>query len=131
MNSKISKKGLWTGRILVALTVLFLLFDSLAKVFGAGASVEGTVAMGYAGGLVMWLGVLLFGITVLYVIPRTAVLGAVLLTGWLGGAVASHIISGEGWFWFPVVFGALAWFGLWLKDERVRNFLWKRREESN
>jgi hypothetical protein len=68
------------------------------------------------------MGIVLLACTVLYLIPRTAILGVILLTGYLGGAVATHVRVGEGLFpvLFPVVFGALLWGGLWLRDERLR-----------
>jgi hypothetical protein len=84
--------------------------------------VEATVALGYSESVIVPLGVVLLGCTVLYLIPQTAVLGGILLTGYLGGAVASHLRHQDGPFavLFPVVFGALLWGGLVLRDTRLR-----------
>ncbi len=84
--------------------------------------VEATVRLGYPESVIVGMGIVLLACTVLYLIPRTAILGTILLTGYLGGAVATHVRVGEGLFpvLFPVVFGALLWGGLWLRDERLR-----------
>ena len=81
--------------------------------------------LGYPESVIVGLGIVLTLSTVLYMIPRTAILGAVLLTGYLGGAVATHVRVGNGWFevLFPVLIGALVWAGLWLRDSRLRNLL--------
>src|ERR1700681_2564341 len=102
-----SKKALWTGRILSTLAVLFLLMDSVMKLIKAPAAVKGTIELGYPESVVAGIGVVLLVCTVLYVIPRTAVFGAVLLTGYLGGAVASQVRVGNPLFThvlFPVYF---------------------------
>jgi hypothetical protein len=84
--------------------------------------VEGTVKLGYPVSVILGLGIVLLASTLLYIIPRTAVLGAILLTGYLGGAVASNVRVQGGWFaiLFPVFFGALIWGGLYLRDARLR-----------
>src|SRR5205823_3025908 len=87
----VSKKRLWTGRILSALPALFLLVDCFMKIIKAPFAVEGTIQLGYAESVVRGLGILLLVCTVVYVIPRTSILGAILLTGYLGGAVATHV----------------------------------------
>src|SRR5262245_19765741 len=86
-----SKKALWTGRILTALVALFLLFDVTIKLLKLPMAVEGTTSLGYPAGAVFGIGVVGLVCLVLYLIPRTAVLGAILLTGYLGGAVATHV----------------------------------------
>jgi DoxX-like family len=118
----VSKKMLWAGRIMSALPVLFLLFDGGAKLVQPAPVVEGTVKLGYPVSVILGLGIVLLASTLLYIIPRTAVLGAILLTGYLGGAVASNVRIQEGWFpiLFPVFFGALIWGGLYLRDVRLR-----------
>ena len=118
----ISPKTLWAGRIISALPILFLLFDGIAKLFKPAFVVEGTLKYGYAESVIIPLGIVLTLCTILYAIPRTAVLGAILLTGYLGGAVNTHVRAGEGWFpiLFPVIFGVLLWGGLYLRDERLR-----------
>ena len=118
----VSKKMLWAGRIMSALPALFLLFDGGAKLVQPAPVVEGTVKLGYPVSVILGLGIVLLASTLLYIIPRTAVLGAILLTGYLGGAVASNVRVQEGWFaiLFPVFFGALIWGGLYLRDARLR-----------
>ncbi len=121
----ISKRMLWAGYIISTLPTLFLLFDGIAKLFKPAFVVEGTLKYGYAESVIIPLGIVLTLCTILYVIPRTAVLGAILLTGYLGGAVNTHVHAGEGWFpiLFPVIFGVLLWGGLYLRDERLRALL--------
>ena len=95
------------------------------KLFKPAPVVEATVKLGYPESVIVGLGMVLTLSTVLYMIPRTAILGAVLLTGYLGGAVATHVRVGNGWFevLFPVIIGILVWAGLWLRDSRLRNLL--------
>src|SRR5215471_4494231 len=121
----ISKGALWAGRIMSALPALFLLVDGVMKLVKPEVVVKTTVELGYAESVILPLGVVLLGCTILYLIPQTAVLGAILLTGYLGGAVATHVHAGHGWFeiLFPVVFGALLWGGLVLRDGRLRALL--------
>src|SRR5712691_3984610 len=90
LTAPVSKKMLWAGRILSGLPALFLLFDGAMKLVKPAFVVEGTVQLGYSEGVIVPLGIVLVTCTVIYLIPRTAVLGAILLTGYLGGAVASH-----------------------------------------
>jgi hypothetical protein len=120
-----SKKLLWAGRVLGGLPALFLLFDGLMKLVKPEPVVKATVELGYPESVILGLGIVLLACTVLYLIPRTAVLGAILLTGYLGGAVATHVRVEEGLFpiAFPVVFGALLWGGLYLRDERLRSLI--------
>ena len=121
-TAPVSKKMLWTGRIISALPVLFLLMDGVMKLVKPAMVVDATVQSGYRETVILPLGIVLLGCTVLYIIPRTSVLGAILLTGYLGGAVATHVRVGEGPFpvLFPVILGMLLWGGLWLRDERLR-----------
>jgi len=115
-------RSLWTARILGALIVLFLLVDALGKILRLAPYVEGTAKVGYPAGALVPLGLVLLASTLLYVVPRTAVLGAVLLTAYFGGAVATHVRM-EQPFWMPIVFGILVWGCLYLRDERVRALL--------
>jgi hypothetical protein len=118
-----SKNRLWTGRIITALTVLFLAVDAVMKLAKARVSVEGTVQLGYPEGDVLGIGAVLLVCTVLCVIPRTSYLGAVLLTGYLGGAVATQVRAGLPLFsnvLFPVYVGCLVWTGLVLRDNKLR-----------
>ncbi len=122
-TAPISKKRLWAGRILSALPALFLFFDSVGKLMKPAPVVEGTVRLGYSESVILGLGIVLFACTALYVVPRTSVLGAILLTGYLGGAVATHVRVGDPLFThvlFPVYVGVLLWAGLYLRDDRLR-----------
>ena len=121
----ISKKLLWTGRIVSGLTVLFFLVDGVMKLLKPVAVVEATRQLGFPESDIVGIGVLLLTCTLLYIFPRTSILGAIVLTGYMGGAVASQVRVGAGWFnvAFAVVFGVLVWAGLWLRDIRVRNLL--------
>ena len=114
-----SKKMLWTGRIISALVILFLLIDSVGKIVKLAPYLEGTVKVGYPASLVVPLGIVLLICTVVYAIPQTSVLGAILLTGYLGGATATHVRVGQP-FWFPVMMGVLLWAALFLREERLR-----------
>jgi hypothetical protein len=118
----ISRGALWTGRVMSAMVALFLLFDGAMKLVKPGFVVEATVRLGYSESVIVPLGVVLLVCTALYLIPRTAVLGAILLTGYLGGAVASHVRHEDSLFemLFPVIFGVLLWGGLLLRDWRLR-----------
>jgi hypothetical protein len=121
-----SKKMLWTGRVLSILAVLFLLMDAGMKLARAQVSVQGTVELGYPEGAVFGIGLLLLVCTLLYMIPGTAVIGAILLTGYLGGAVATQVRVSNPLFshvLFPVYFGAIVWGGLLLRDGRLRRLL--------
>lgn len=118
-----SKKRIWAGRILTALPALFLLADGAAKLVKPAAVVEGTIQLGYPESAIVGMGVTLLVCTVLYAVPRTSVLGAILLTGYLGGAVATHVRVSNPWFshiLFPVYLGVLIWGGRYLCDERLR-----------
>ncbi len=116
----------WAGHIVSALPVLFLLMDAVGKFIRPEQVVTGTVDLGYQESVIVPLGVILLVCTVLYIIPRTSVLGAILLTGYLGGAVATHVRIANPLFThqlFPVYLGALLWLGLWLRDPRVRELI--------
>jgi DoxX-like family len=122
---RVSMKRLWAGRIISALSALFLLVDGAMKLVKPQVVVKGTVELGYAKTVILPLGLVLLACMTLYLIPRTAVLGAILLTGYLGGAVATHVRAGQGPFeiLFPVVLGALLWGGLVLRDDRLRTLI--------
>ncbi len=121
-TAPVSKKGLWAGRLISALPALFLLLDGIMKLVKPAPVVEATVRLGYPESVIVPLGFVLLVCTVLYLIPLTSVLGAILLTGYLGGAVATHVRAGEGLFSlvFPIIFGVLIWLGLYLRDDRLR-----------
>jgi DoxX-like protein len=122
-TAPISKKSLWTGRVASGLVILFLLFDSVGKLLKPAPVVEGTIELGYPESVIVGLGIVLLISTLLYAIPLTSVLGAILLTGYLGGAVATHVRVGNPLFThmlFPVYLGVLLWLGLYLREERLR-----------
>lgn len=124
-NQTTSKGRLWAGRILSGLPALLLLVDAIMKLIKPAPVVEATVKLGYPESVIIGLGVVLLLSTILYLLPKTSVLGAILLTGYLGGAVATHVRVQEGWFsiLFAVVFGVLLWVGLWLRDERLQKLI--------
>ena len=113
----------WGGRFLTGLTILFLTFDAVAKIAGAKQAVEGSVQLGYPASTVVPIGLVLLACVILYAVPRTAPLGAVLLTGYLGGAIATHVRVANPLFshvLFPTYVAAILWAGLYLRDPRVR-----------
>jgi hypothetical protein len=115
-----SKVSSWAGRVVSTLVVAFLLFDGGIKVMMLEPAVEGSVQLGYPASTVFWIGLALLVSTALYAVPRTAFLGAILLTGYLGGAVATQVRVEDPWFVFPAFVGVLVWGGLFLRDGRVR-----------
>jgi len=119
-----AKMTLWAGRVLSALPIIFLSVDSVMKFMKPLQVVEATTKLGYSEDLIIPLGITLLICTVLYAIPRTTMLGAILLTGYLGGAVASHVRIGDSLFghiMFPVYVGFMVWAGLFLRNHKVRN----------
>ena len=126
----VSRGRLWTGRIMSALPALFLFVDGVGKLVKPAPVVEGTVQLGYPESVLLGLGIVLLTCTVLYVIPRTAVFGAILLTGYLGGAIATHVRVGSPLFGhtlFPVYVALLIWGGLYVRDDRLRALIPLRR----
>jgi hypothetical protein len=121
-----SSAQLWTGRVLTAIPVLFLAMDATMKLLRVPAAVEGTVQLGYSPDVLVPLGVIQVLCLIAYLIPRTAPLGAILWTGYLGGAIATHVRHGDPLFshvLFPLYVAAFLWAGLWLRDWRVRGLL--------
>jgi hypothetical protein len=112
-----------TGLVLSGLVSLFLLLDGGARLAGFAPYVEGLTRFGYPASLAPWIGLSLLVSTVLYAVPRTMVLGAILVTGYLGGATATQVRVGDPWFLFPVVLGVMDWAGLWCRSPRVREVL--------
>jgi hypothetical protein len=111
---------LWAGRVMTALPAAMFLLGGVISLLQPKFAVEGFVKYGYPDGLMPILGVTEFVCAVLYIIPQTAVLGAILLTGYLGGAVDTHVHAGEPQWLVPIVFGVLVWGGLFLRDARIR-----------
>jgi Na+/melibiose symporter-like transporter len=124
-SAAVAKKMFWAGRIMSALPALFLLVDGCMKLVMPAPVVEATVRLGYPESVIVGLGILLLACTVIYLLPSTSILGAILLTGYLGGAVATHVRVSDGFFpiLFPVILGALIWGGLFLRDDRLRPLL--------
>jgi hypothetical protein len=121
-----NRKALWAGRIVSGLAAAFMAMDGMVKVLQLPVAVEGTVKLGYAPGIIFWLGLIQIAMLALYLFPRTAVLGAILWTGFLGGAIATHVRLGNPLFshvLFPTYVAAFLWCGLWLRDARLRAVL--------
>jgi hypothetical protein len=121
-----SKAARWTGRVLSGLAAAFLLMDAVMKFVKPEPVIKGTVDLGFSENVIVPLGVTLLVSTLLYVFPRTAVLGAILLTGYLGGAVCTHVRVANPLFThvlFPTYLGALIWGGLLFRDLRLRALL--------
>ena len=121
----VTNTRLWGGRIASGIPALFLLVDGAMKLARPTVVVETTMQLGYPEAVIVPLGLALLASTILYLVPRTAVLGAILLTGYLGGAVATHVRVGNGAFevLFPAIVGALVWGGLVLRNPRVADLL--------
>jgi len=125
-GAAISKKGVRTGYVLTSLAVVFMLFDSVTKLLQVDAVIKASAQMGYSTGQVFAVGAILFGCIILYVIPRTAVLGAVLITAYLGGAVEANFHAGTPAFsnaLFPVYFAVIVWGGIYLRERRIRDIV--------
>ena len=123
----VSKAGSLAGRTISALMALFLLFDGGMKALKLAPAVEGTVRLGYPVSLVFAIGIVDLICVAAYAVPRTSILGAILLTGYLGGAIATQLRMRDPWFLFPVVIGLLLWAGLFLRDVRLRALIPLRR----
>lgn len=121
-----SRRALWIGGVLTAVPTLFLAFDAAMKLLRMPQAVEGTVALGYPPGVLVPLGLVQLACLVAYLLPRTAVLGAILWTGYLGGAVATHVRLENPLFThtlFPIYVAVLLWAGLWLRRPSLRSAL--------
>lgn len=126
MKQSISKRRLWTARVMSGLVILFMLFDGITKLLKLTVSVDGTVEMGFAENHVTIIGFLALFSTIFYAIPQTSVLGAILLTGFFGGVIASHVRIDNPLFshtLFPIYLAVLTWGGIYLRDERLKNML--------
>ena len=125
MQGEISKPALWTGRVCSGSLAFFLLLDGVMKLVKPVQVVEATLALGLAETIITPLGVILLISTLIYLVPRTAFLGAILLTGYLGGAVCIHVRNAHGAFeiGLPIIFGVLLWAGLYLRDPNIRKMI--------
>lgn len=125
-TESVSRGAYWTGTVISALVVLFLLFDAVIKLVPLDIVTQTMQGLGYPPEHARTIGVITLVCTILYVIPRTSVLGAILLTGLLGGAIATNLRVGTPVFshlLFGVYLGVLAWGGLYLRDVRVRRII--------
>ena len=122
-TSPVSKKTLWAGRIVSALPVLLMVFGGAFGLLKPAAAMPGFVHFGYPERVFQPICILEIVCAVLYAIPRTSVLGAILLTGYLGGATATHVRVGDPLFIAPVILGVLIWGGLYLRDVRLRGLI--------
>ena len=114
------------GRACTGIAALFLAFDTVLKILKLQPAVEGTIALGYPVGSVHWIGIIELVCLVLYLVPRTSVLGGLLLTGYLGGAIATHVRVSNPLFThtlFPVYVAIVLWGGLYLREKRLRVLL--------
>lgn len=122
-GSQPSRKALWAGRVMSGFVALFLLFDASLKVLGLRPAAEATAQLGYPADILFSIGVIQIICLIAYLIPRTSVLGAILWTGYLGGAIATHVRVESPLFshtLFPIYIAVLLWGGLWLRDTRLR-----------
>ena len=115
----VSKKILWTSRILSAVPVLMLLVSAVMKFLKPPGLAEGFAHLGWPVNFALGLGLVEISCTIVYVIPRTAILGAILLTGFFGGTIATHARVGDPFF-FQIILGVLVWGGLYLREPRLR-----------
>ena len=122
----VSKKMLWAGRILSTLAALVLLMSGVMKLMKPPELVKEFDRLGWSGDLALGIGIVELVCVALYVVPRTSVLGAILLTGYLGGATATHVRIGDP-FIGPVLIGVVIWLGLYLRDSRLRAIIPLRR----
>jgi hypothetical protein len=120
-----SRKAIWAGRVLTVLTALFMLLDGVMKMVKPPQVLEANARLAYPISTLSGIGMALIACTLVYLIPRTSIPGAILLTGYLGGAVASNVRAGSGWFEtiFPMLFAALIWVGLILRNRRLGTLL--------
>ncbi len=123
---RVGKKRLMAGYVLTGLVALFLTFDTILKVLRLAPAIQGTTALGYPADAVLPIGMVELVCLVLYLVPQTAVLGAVMLTGYLGGAIATHVRIGSPLLshtLFPIYVALMAWGGLYLRETRLRELV--------
>ena len=129
-RTRTSSRTLWAGRVLTGIAAPLLILDVGMKLVGAKAAIEGSAQLGFSPQQVFIIGVIAAVCLVLYLIPRTAPLGAVLWTGYFGGAIVTHLLHGDPLFTHilaPIYVSAIIWGGLYLRDARVRAVLGKNR----
>lgn len=121
-------RTVWIGRVLSAIPVFMMVLSGMLKLTGGEKMLTDWTAFGWPASTLVPIGITELAVAVLYAIPRTSVLGAVLVTGYLGGAVATHVRLLQPVFPLPAILGALAWLGLYLRDPRLRALLPIRRD---
>jgi hypothetical protein len=119
----ISKGALWTGRILSTIPVLLLLTSATAKILKPPPVLQGFAQLGYSESIILKLAIIELTFTAIYLIPRTAVFGAILLTAYLGGAAATHARVSDPAVVGPILTGVMLWLGLYLRDQRLRSLV--------
>jgi len=117
-TAAVSKKRLWAGRVISALPVLLLVFSGIIKLAKPPIVVDGLTRLGYPESLALGVGIVELACTAVYVVPRTSIFGAILLTAYLGGATVTHVRIGDPFFG-PVILGVLVWVGLYLREGRL------------
>lgn len=124
-SGSVSKASLWTGRVISGVVVLLLLFDGITKLLRVPQAVDATIRIGFPVRTIVGIGITLLVCTAIHAIPKSSILGVILLTGYLGGATAAQLRAGSPVFatLFPVIFGVLAWLGLYLREQRLRALL--------
>ena len=131
--SPVVKKKLVTGYVLTALVALFLIFDTVIKVLRLPVAIQGTTELGYPADSVLWIGMIELVCLGLYLVPQTSILGALLLTGYLGGAIATHVRVGNPLLshtLFPIYVALLLWGGLYLRETRLHALVPVRRQNA-
>jgi hypothetical protein len=128
-----SKGMLWTGRILSGLIALLFVFDGVGHLMKPAPVVEAFARLGYPLSASVGIGVLALVCTAIYLIPRTSIFGAILMTGYLGGAVSTHVRAGSTLFEtiFPVILGTLMWAGIYVRDAQLRELIPLRRRAAS
>lgn len=124
-TKKTSKATVWTSYILQGIIVLMFLMGAFMNLSQNEEAIKGAVEMGYPREAMLYLGIIQLIAIILYAIPRTVIIGAILITGWLGGAIATHIIHKDPIFniLFPVIFGIIVWGSIWLRNENLKRLV--------
>lgn len=122
---KTSKAKLWTSYVLQGVIVILFLMGATMNLLQTETAVEGAISMGYPKEAVPYLGIVQLIASILYVFPKTVSFGAIIITGWLGGAVATHLIHNDPLFniIFPVIFGIVVWGCIWLRNDNLKAFV--------
>ena len=129
-NGRISTGALWAGRVASALPVLLMVFSAVLKLIKPTGFDEGMQHLGWSGDKANGLAILEIAICVIYLIPQTAVLGAILITGYMGGAIATHLRVDDPYF-IQIGIGIFVWLGLYLRDQRIRDLIPVRSQYDN